>query len=498
MALAYRPPSVSINEVVTPNVAPLLAAPAQICLVGLSQGYQQRTDQFVLTGTDSVRLPRLPQDSALQSVESVNNATNPVSGGYDAADYVISLPNGTITRATVSNIESGALINVTYRYVPNNYYEPIRLNDFGSIESRFGSALTSDGKGIFSRISYASSIAFENGAREIVLQPLFTHETPGDETTDKLQPTTVSTVSSWVDTLKGLRDIEDINVIVPVVGQSDEGVGDSTQLAILQAVQDHSQFMAKQYQYVVNVFGEDSSGSDAVAQQGALIDHANILRTRFGGEVAEQTVLINTSKFERSLPSFGQELSLGGQYVAAAVSGMIASRPVSAALTRDAVSGFTSVSDPRSLQEKNRDAEAGLFVIEQKGRLIQVRHALTIDNKSTARRELSVVRAKHRMIESVRDTLERQVIGNVIADGNATSVVESAVIGVLEVLRQGRDLVDYSAVTARMLTLDPTTVQVRFSYRPAFPLNYIDIEFSLDLTSGANFNLANNSALAGA
>lgn len=506
MALAYRPPSVSINEVVTPNVAPLLAAPAQICLVGLSQGYQQRTDQFVLTGTTAIRLPRLPQDSILQSVVSVTDAIDPAKGasdgsGYTATtDYTVSLVNGTITRVALGAIPDGTLVNVTYRYVVSNYYEPIRLNDFGSIESRFGSALNASGTNINSKLAYAAAIAFENGAREIVVQPLYAHETPGDTTSTKIQPTPTlaAASSSWTDTLKGLRDIEDINVIVPIVGQSDANVGDSTQLAIFQAVQDHSQYMAQQDQYIVSLFGEDSSDSVSVAQQATLQNHASILRSRYGGEVAESTVLVSPSRFERSLPSFGSELKLGGQYMAAAIAGMVASRPVSASLTRDAISGFTEVSDPRSLQGKNADAANGLFVTEQKGRSIQVRHALTIDTTSTARRELSVVRAKHRMIESVRDTLDRQVIGNVIADGNATSVVESAVIGVLEVLRQGRDLVDYSAVTARILALDPTTVQVRFSYRPAFPLNYIDIEFSLDLTSGANFNLANNSALAGA
>jgi hypothetical protein len=141
MALAYRPPSVSINEVVTPNVAPLLAAPAQICLIGLSQGYQQRTDQFVLTGTNPIALPRLPQDSILQSVESVKDAIDPAKGasdgsGYTATtDYTVSLVNGAITRTATSNIADGALVNVTYRYVVSNYYEPIRLNDFGSIET---------------------------------------------------------------------------------------------------------------------------------------------------------------------------------------------------------------------------------------------------------------------------------------------------------------------------------------------------------------------------
>jgi hypothetical protein len=93
------------------------------------------------------------------------------------------------------------------------------------------------------------------------------------------------------------------------------------------------------------------------------------------------------------------------------------------------------------------------------------------------------VRAKHRLIESVRDTLDRQIIGNLIADENAPFVVSSAVSGVLAELLQQRDIVDYTAPSARLLSLEPTTIQVKFSYRPAFPVNYIDVSFSLDMTT---------------
>jgi hypothetical protein len=44
--------------------------------------------------------------------------------------------------------------------------------------------------------------------------------------------------------------------------------------------------------------------------------------------------------------------------------------------------------------------------------------------------------------------------------------------------------VDYSGVEAKLVSLDPTTIQVRFSYRPSFPLNYVDVKFSIDMTAG--------------
>jgi hypothetical protein len=491
MALAYRQPGVTVEEVITPSITPLLAAPALVCLVGQAQGYQTRTDQFVLSGTSAVALPSLG-DATLLQVVSVKDALDPSRGASDGsgyqtpADYTVQSSSGTITRVGTGAITDGRLVNVTYQYISSDYFLPVRCYDLGTIESRYGASLTDDGTSINSALSYAASIAFENGASSIVCQPLFVRGTPGDPSTSKNQPTNAqaAALSSWSDTLYTLRDIEDINIIVPIIGQSAPNVGDSTILSIFQAVQDHAYFMSQQDQYIVGLFGEDSSASNTVAQKAVIQGHASILRGRYGGDVAEQSVLINVSKFTRSLPAYGQSLTLGAQYAAAALAGMLASRPVSSALTRKVISGFISVADPRSMQEKNEDAAAGLLVIESKGGAVIVRHSITLDQTSAARRELSVVRAKHRMIESVRDTLDRQVIGQIIADGNAPGIVRQTVIGVLELLRQGRDLVDYTGVDARLLSLDPTTIQVRFSYRPSFPLNYIDIQFSIDMSNG--------------
>lgn len=493
MALAYQQPGVTVEEVVTPSVSPLIAAPALICLIGTAQGFSTRTDQFYINGTGAVPIPGLADTAELVEVLGVKDALNPQNGASDGSgysegsDYTIQLDNGTITRVNSGVIPDGALINVTYRFVSGDYFLPVRLYDLSTVEGRYGPGLTVDGLSINSPLSYAASIAFENGASSIVCQPLFVRETPGDPTTAQLQPadTDIPALSTWQDTLFTLRDIEDINLIVPVVGQALPHVGDSSMLTIFQAIQDHMYFMSQQDQYIISIFGEDSSLSTSVAQDAVIQVHAGILQSRYDGAMAEQTVVINTSKFSRALPASGTTFYLGAQYAATALAGMISSRPVSSSLTRKQLSGFVSVQDPRTLQQKNADAAAGLLVIESKQGAVLVRHAITLDQTSASRRELSVVRAKHRMIESVRDTLDRQVVGQIIADGNAPGIVTQTVVSVLEVLRQTRDLVDYSGVQSRLLSLDPTTIQVRFSYRPSFPLNYVDVQFSIDLTAAA-------------
>jgi hypothetical protein len=245
--------------------------------------------------------------------------------------------------------------------------------------------------------------------------------------------------------------------------------------------------MKNQQQYIMVVAGEDSSASASVAQMATLRTHATTLAGRYGAEMSEQTILVSPSKFFRYTPTTeATQIAIGGQYMAAAIAGMIASRSVSASLTRKVVSGFSAVGERRTLSDKNSDAASGLLVIEAKAGAIQIRHGITTNTTGgSAKREISVVRAKHVVAESIQDTIETQIVGQVIADGDAPLIVRSAVISVLEELRVADDIVDYRDVQAVVASLDPTEIDVRFSYRPAFPVNYVNVNFSLDLTTGS-------------
>jgi hypothetical protein len=124
------------------------------------------------------------------------------------------------------------------------------------------------------------------------------------------------------------------------------------------------------------------------------------------------------------------------------------------------------------------------MVIEQIKGQIRCRHAISLDNTHGASRsEVSVVRAKFLMVESVKETLENQIIGQIIADGNSPIIVRSAIVGVLSALQSAGDLVDFATPVVQIASLEPTTITASFSYRPAFTLNYIDIVFALDLSS---------------
>lgn len=489
MGLAYVPPGVTINEVVSPTISPIIAVPANICIIGLASGYLRRTDLIVLSGTVAQALPGVPANATLTStsIVSVKDALDPgnAPNGYAATtDYTFNSSAKTLTRVTTGTMTDPVTVYVTYDYYPADYYFPTRLYSMADIENRFGTAWDATGTSINSHLSHAAQIAFENGANNVVCQALF-YQDP--VTGAKSQPTTTQAAAAtncWAKVYESLRDTEDINIFVPVFGQSMANVNDAAWLLLAYAGQDHLRYLTQENRHAVMLVGEDSSTSSSAAQQATLQTHAQQLKARYGQALAEAITMVSPSKFSREAPGTGSKIYVGGQWVAAAMSGMIASRKSSVPLTRKPLSGFTDVADFRTKADKNADAQNGLCVIEQRGRVIQPRHAITLDDTNSSKRELSVVRSKYRMIESVRLTLETQVIGQVIADEHASDIIRTAVTGVLEVLKQLRDLVDYSKVQCRISSLEPTKAEVRFAYRPAYPINYIDVLFSIDLTNG--------------
>lgn len=500
MPLPYSVPGVTVREIATPSVAPVIAAPATVALVGLSQGYIIKTEAVTLTGTTAAPL-NIPADAVAETSAvypvKVIDAEDRSRGAADGSGYVsgtaftYNAAAKTLVRIAGSGttfIPDGGTVLITYAYRTADYFEPFRTGSLGAIESRFGAAYSADGKSLLSALTFAASLAFANGARDVVVQPLLKRATPGDPETAASQPITadVAQASTWQDSMFQLRDTPDVNILTPVIGQSFTGVTKSVQDSIFAAVQNHIDFMRSQEQYIVGVLGVDYSASAASisSQRDDLISSVAALQGRFGQALNEHIVFVSPTVVERSLPGNPAQVltKLGGQYVAAAMAGLLGGRETTEPLTRISLSGFAKVTDKRTLQQKNEEAAAGLCVIENvRNAGIQIRHGVTIDNNSVARREISVVRSKHRMIESLRQTVDTQIVGKLTADGSAPVVVSSLIAATLERLKAQGELADYTGVQARLLNTDPTRCEVRFAYRPRVPLNYVEIVFAVDL-----------------
>lgn len=442
----------------------------------------------------------LPDNTTVTHVKTAAGASTAVTssdyskGTTTDGDYVI---NGTgastaiqrsVGTTTIGAATDKLAVKVTYNATPADYWLPTRCFTQYDVESKYGPAWDSSGN-ILNPLSFAASMAFANGATSVVCQALFAAGTPNTQPTGSL--------TDWENTLTNLYNIEDINVVVPVIDTTGLTVApsDTLSLQILEAVQNFISYMAQnQNQLVIAFCGEDATGG-VLAAPATLQSHAASLGAN--DPYGEHIVFISPASFQIPNPVTGLPTNIGGQYVAAAVAGMLARYSVQTPLTRKQVNALTGVNVARTEAQKDQDAGAGCLVIEAKRNRIQVRDAITTSQISISSRALSVVRAKHYMMENIRNVLEDQVVGQIVLDDQANFRVQLIVQNELELLVEQGNIVSYDAIQVAPDPNDPTALQVRFSYLPAYPLNRVSIQFSIDQSSGVTFNTTTTSNVQG-
>ena len=424
------------------------------------------------------------------SAQTYNIGTFDTPTGTATGDYIlsgsVSSTNIMIKRSsgstTIGNVADRLQVRISYTATPSDFWQTTQMFSHSDVEDKYGPAFDTDGS-INSVLSFGALLAFNAGASNIFCQPLFSNGSTGRVANDG------SSLQGWADTLEELRNREEVNVIVPLIVPNTAHSTDDDVLNVFNEVAKHIDYMRSVGEYVFGLFGEDATGS--YGSPAAIQQHGVSLANSYDLDIVESMTLVTPGSFSFSNPVSSHNVAIGGQYVAAILAGRMSNRPVQEPLTRKTVVGVNGINVIRSEREKNDDAASGLTVVELKNGLIRIRHAITLaqaaPNASVAQREVNVVRAKHHVIESVRDMLDTQIIGNINADARAAFTVQVAVTSILESMVSKGVIVSYSpsGVQARQLPESPTTIEVRFSYVPSFPLNNINVKFSLDTSTGA-------------
>lgn len=364
-------------------------------------------------------------------------------------------------------------VRVQYQYIPRDYYSPTLFTSYQELEAKYGPAFDANGD-VLNPISAAAYMCFGAGSNEIIAQPLFTMQdgvkTSGNDADS----------DDWATTLESLRGQTAINVLVPAVGQT-TNIDDATMYSIFQKFCEHIEYMQQDNEYVMAIFGEDSTNSTSHASMTTLQSHAQQLGQR---TYPERTVLVSPASFTIPNPKTGQLKTIGGQYIAAKLAGILGRYPVQSSMTRRPVPGVSDVNPYRNSTEKDQDASYGLCVIENNNGVVRVRHAITTDVADASKREINAMRSKFFMIESIKNTLDTTVIGRITADNRAPFVVSTIVASTLEYLRNTGAISAYSNVSATPNTTSPTAMVVRFTYSLPYAINNIEVALSLDTSTG--------------
>jgi hypothetical protein len=182
---------------------------------------------------------------------------------------------------------------------------------------------------------------------------------------------------------------------------------------------------------------------------------------------------------------------VSGYYLAAAYAGRLASQPVQTPLTKKEIDGFSGfpadLLQTMTMTRKNALSDGGVAVTEfarSSGNRMVVRHGTTTDRTNVQTRELSLVRAKDALVNLLYETIDSSgLIGGYITE-DTPAAITAVMTGVLESAKQNDVIVDYTGLAIRQRTVDPSVMEVKFAYRPAYPLNYIVVSFSIDTSTG--------------
>lgn len=506
--MTYSPPKVNIyeRENLTPSIETILASPEDVAVVGppAVKIFPKVTEEIFTLREVSEKgvetpIPYLaeinksaPGTASLATspnapkaiLWSIPNAETERGGKKVGEEISLEYTGGTKNIVKANETFKGCTIGLTYEYIPSNYYEAKRFYTVEAVEATYGSAFTSTGV-VNSPLTYGAALALGN-CSSVIVQPIY--KISGENKVEGVPKEN----SCWTNAYKTLFTLtENVDFIVPIIGVgygNGKEVKSAEVLAAFESTMECVRLFASEGVDAVAVFGEDGTNHEEVVNAATVSSHQSTIKNWGAGRYAEQIIFLNGTSFEAisNANGSGQErISVGGQFAAASFAGTSAGLPLSASMTRRPIYGFVKLNDHRTTEEKNKEAEKGLCVIEQNGTEVRCRHAITCDTSSVARSEVNVVRNKFNLVASLRATIENQIIGKIIADSNSPFVVKATIEAVLASLQSQRAIVEYNAVSAEISKVNPTVISASFEYRPSFMVNYINITFALNLSSQA-------------
>ncbi|HEY6020556.1 MAG TPA: hypothetical protein VIY48_11905 [Candidatus Paceibacterota bacterium] len=462
----YVPPGVYTESVAGPSVGVSTVAPSAVGIFGTSIGFRNYTDVFVVPADAAGPTPTLFGPLTKLGAQKTSIVITDVNTGVVYVlntDYTITQNAGvdtvldtnddsfTFARVLGGALLVGATVRITYKYTDASFFNATTFTDAFDVQDAYGAAFDSAGS-LTSPLTLACQLAFANGATEIVAVAVSYSGSP--------------VLSDYQTALAKLNDIESVAIVVPVTGDN----------TVFASIVSHVTLQSNNRRERRAIVGND--GSVTAVPSATRITRAQAVHNR-------RVTMVSPATVKYFSTAANLEVTIGGQYLAAALSGISVSQGVAIPLTRKFLSGFASIPEALSEQQKNTEATAGLCVIEQmRSGQIRVRHGVTTDPTSLYTREWTITGQEDRLAISIRSYLDASgVVGSVISDTTLASV-KAQVIGALGVLQDNGDIQAWRNIQTRQLINNPDVVQVQFEWQASIPLNYVLVRYSIDLTSG--------------
>lgn len=394
----------------------------------------------------------------------------------EGIDFVIDYQTGRITRTADSRIPSfsavlrnymyvsfaycairdGESVVISYAYQDDEYGTPQIVSSYAEMASMFGAAWDSDTGDIVSPLSMATYLAFQNGAPYIYVCPV--KGTVGADMSVTYSP------SAWEEAFTALSRVDGIDIVVPLTG-------DATNLSF--ATAHITQMKANMDERVLIV------GLDGVSN---TVTDATLLSTAKGFSNAD-VWLVGPGTFRFRNPIRNTVDVVAGYYMAAAVGGYNSSVPQYTPLTRKVISGFYSANEYATKLVKTNMCANGVMYVDEVNGQMRVLHGTSTNVSAIVPRETNVTLCKYFIIKSLRDSFEEGYIGELITDTTLSNIV-STVFSMLTDMVEDSYMYSFDQLNVAVNSNIPTQVDISFVYRPVFSMNYIQITYAIDMSTG--------------
>jgi hypothetical protein len=515
----YVPPGVYIASQTRGSVSAIGIGATVICLVGRGQGYQPYAERMTLdpqSGTAALTqqgvkassvvvtgLVPLIDDGAGNMVPDINGvpgrytfiASEPDAIPPITRDYQLDQDQGDPVKAYTRIVRepSGSMtllqgdLTVSYQFTSQNYYALNSFLDYATFQSIYGAALDPSTGQVNSPLSLAAQYAFQNGANMLYAVAIRSDD-PSDQDSTVFDAAYGLTMPNY-----------DINVVVPLC---EDAVTSANSHAYSASLTGHLQTANSQGFPRIALYGLPKSYNSDPSQPDEPPDWV-------AGDINYRRVMFiwpQEFTFYNPIAVGNAPNTLDGYYFAAAAAGVLANNSPAQGLTRQNVRGFAGlpvdVQQACDVTSKNKWSSSGVAVAEvsRQGGLV-IRHGVTTDMSNIANRELSIVRCQDSLFQLMQITLDSaDMIGSPIT-ANTPLDVKGLVQGALETALLNNIIQGYTNLLVSQQTApsgDPSIIAVTFDYSPTYPLNYISVVFTLNLSTGTLSVTSDTTGAAGA
>lgn len=378
------------------------------------------------------------------------NLTVTETTGTTVGDTVVITTNA----GSAKEPEAGDTYFVTYK-VRRSDFQPRLMFRFADVKKAYGNiveAFNPDGTvAQLNNLSLAAYLTMINGSSGVVL------------TQTDFGTSGASTATDYIDALDKLKDREDIGTVIPLT--SDNIVREFAKTHVIEC--SGREFRRERMAFVSAPAG--SSLEELIAMARGLSHKRVVLVTPTMATTEVQDMNGNPVV-----------ISVEGFFIAAALAGLNHSSrfDVAEPLTRKRIVGFRTLEGEFLKPEKDRLSENGVLTIQTIGASHSVRQSITTSTASVEEREISITKITDFTALAVRSACER-FIGSKLVD-ETPIWVESSISNILQALVNDKIIQAFGGVSAFVDPNRPDTIQCSFQFKPIYPVNFINITFSIN------------------